>query len=55
MINSKIPFVASIGLLSALITEIILPSGTVTVQFNKRFLSITTGLVIAYSIAKSIK
>ncbi len=55
MLNPKIPFVASVGLLSALITEIILPNGTFTIQLNKRFFSITTGLVVAYSIAKSIK
>lgn len=55
MINSKIPFIASVGLLSAFITEIILPSGKVTIQLNKRFFSITTGLVVAYGIAKSIK
>lgn len=55
MINSKIPFAFSVGVLSGLITEIILPPGTLNIQIKKRLLSITTGLVVAYSLAKSIK
>lgn len=53
--NPNIPFITSLGLLSTLITEIIIPSRTLTIQLNKRFCSITTGLVVAYILAKNIK
>jgi hypothetical protein len=55
MIQSKLPFVASVALLCVFVTDKILPSSTITIQLNKRFFSITTGLIVAYTLAKSIE
>ena len=55
MIQPKFPFVASVALLCVFVTDIILPSVRFTIQLNKRFFSITTGLIVAYCLAKSIE
>ena len=55
MIQSKLPIVASVALLCVFVTDKILPPIVFTIQLNKRFFSITTGLIVAYSLAKSIE
>lgn len=56
MVNpNKIVLVASAGILGALVTEHILPGGTITIKFKKRFFNMAVSVAVVYTLATLIK